>query len=103
MRGALVIAEVALSVVLLAGAGLLIRRFVNLLRVNPGCDPAGVLTMDITRGKETSAEAARNFYDQVLERTQGLPAWNRQPCPRRCRWLVGFTASPSAGLSSRRK
>lgn len=73
MRSALVIAEVALSVVLLASAGLLMRRFVNLLHVNPGFDPAGLLTMDISRARETSAAAARNFYDQVLERTQWLP------------------------------
>jgi putative ABC transport system permease protein len=73
MRSALVVAEVALSVVLLANAGLLVRRLVDLLHVNPGFDPAGLLTMDITRGTDTSAEAARNFYDEVLARTQALP------------------------------
>src|SRR6185369_16927783 len=44
MRSALVVAQVALSVMLLVGAGLLVHSFVELRRVDPGFDPAGVLT-----------------------------------------------------------
>ena len=73
LGNALVVAEVALSVVLLASGGLLVRRFVNLLHADSGIDPTGVLTIDITRGRDTSAEAARNFYDQVLEQVKALP------------------------------
>jgi predicted permease len=73
MRATLVVAEVALSVMLLASAGLLMRRFVDLLHVNPGFDPAGLLTMDISRSRDTSPEAARNFYGQVIERMRALP------------------------------
>ena len=73
MRSALVIAEIALSVVLLANAGLLMRRFVNLLHVNPGFNPTGLLTVDLSRGQQTSSELARNFYDQVLARAQAIP------------------------------
>jgi putative ABC transport system permease protein len=73
LRNMLVMAEVALSVVLLVSGGLLVRRFVNLLHSDPGIDPTGVLTMDITRGRDTAAEAARNFYDRTLERVGALP------------------------------
>ena len=73
VRSMLVIGEVVLSVMLLASAGLLMRRFINLLRVNPGFDPAGLLTMDLSRAQDTSAQAARNFYGRVLERVRALP------------------------------
>ena len=43
LRHALVVAEIALSVVLLLGAGLLLRSFLNVQRADPGFDPAGVL------------------------------------------------------------
>ena len=73
VRNALVVAEVALSVALLVSAGLLMRRFVDLVRVNPGVDASGVLTMDITRTRDKSSEAVRGFYYQALERVGTLP------------------------------
>jgi len=72
LRGSLVIVEFALSVVLLAGAGLLVRSFVNLLRVNPGFNPEGLLTMDVSLSRY-KPEAARGFYRQALERVRALP------------------------------
>jgi predicted permease len=75
LRGALVVAEVALSLVLLVGAGLLIRTFANLLGVTPGFDPRNVLTFQIDLSGErydTAAEAAA-FYRDALERIGRLP------------------------------
>ena len=72
LRRSLVIVEFALSVILLAGAGLLVRSFVNLLRVNPGFNPEGLLTMDVSLSRY-KPEAARGFYHQALERVRALP------------------------------
>lgn len=75
LRGALVIAEVALSLVLLAGAGLLIRSFVRLLNVDPGFNAERVLTLrvELSQDKAQDAAQAANFYQQVLERVQAVP------------------------------
>ena len=75
LRGALVVAEVALSLVLLVGAGLLVRTFTNLLGVTPGFDPRNVLTFQVDLNGErydTAAEAAA-FYRDALERIGRLP------------------------------
>lgn len=74
-RSALVIAEVALTVVLLAGATLILRSFVNLSRVNLGFDPRSVLTMQLRlQGEKYSKpEAKREFYRQLIERLEAQP------------------------------
>jgi putative ABC transport system permease protein len=75
LRGALVVAEVALSLVLLVGAGLLVRTFTNLLAVTPGFDPRNVLTFQVDlKGEryDTAAEAAA-FYRDALGRIESLP------------------------------
>ena len=68
VRGWLVVFEVALSVVLLAGAGVLIKSFVRLSAVDPGFRPAGVLTARIQRQSYQAQFCAR-----VLERAAALP------------------------------
>lgn len=75
-RSVLVIAEVALSLVLLFGAGLMIRSFLQLQRVNPGFDSQNVMTMtlSVARSKFHSALQQIAFYQQVLERVRTLPA-----------------------------
>jgi putative ABC transport system permease protein len=74
-RSILVAAEVALSLVLLAGAGLMIRSIWFLARVNPGFDPSSLVTMTVplspTRYKEPIQQS--NFYDQILQRVRTLP------------------------------
>ena len=75
LRGALVVAEVALSLILLVGAGLLMRTFANLVNVSPGFDPNNVLTCQIALNGErydTTNEAAA-FYRDALERVGRLP------------------------------
>ncbi|MGH9848206.1 MAG: FtsX-like permease family protein, partial [Blastocatellia bacterium] len=75
LGGALVVTEVALSLVLLVGAGLLARTFANLLGVAPGFDPHNVLTfqtvLDGPRYDTTRKSAA--FYRDALERIRSLP------------------------------
>ena len=75
IRSALVVAEVALALVLLVGAGLLVKSFIGLQRVSPGFDAENVLTMriDLSRAKYATPEAAGNFYTQLQERVSALP------------------------------
>jgi putative ABC transport system permease protein len=75
-RSVLVVAEVALSLVLLMGAGLMIRSFQRLHNVNPGFDPNGVLTANIgVSAKRFPSPADQiRFFDQVLEQARALPA-----------------------------
>jgi putative ABC transport system permease protein len=74
LRGAIVVAEIALSIVLLLGAGLLLRSFVNIQRVNPGFNPRGVLTMRLTLPRDRyEGEAANAFFDRVIDRIAVLP------------------------------
>ncbi|MGH9938714.1 MAG: FtsX-like permease family protein, partial [Blastocatellia bacterium] len=75
LRGLLVIAEIALSLVLLAGAGLLIRSFIRLQNVDPGFNPEGLLTLRVEVSDDKARDQARvaNFYQQVIDRVQALP------------------------------
>jgi predicted permease len=74
-RNTLVVVEVSLSLVLLVGAGLMIRSFQFLREVNPGFDSRGVLTMSaaVTRTKFSNASQQLSFYNRVLERVRALP------------------------------
>ena len=72
---ALVVGETAVSLVLLAGAALMLRSFIRILDVNPGFDPEGVLTLRVSLPEEkySKPEQQRDFYSKLLERVQGLP------------------------------
>jgi putative ABC transport system permease protein len=72
MRSLLVVTEVALAVVLLAGAGLLLRTFSSLVRVNLGFQPAGTISMGLFLGLR-SPEARAALVDQILDRVEALP------------------------------
>lgn len=74
-RRILVVAEVALSLVLLVGAGLMIRSFQQLQNVAPGFDSHGVLTMTaaVARAKFSQPQQFINFFEQVLQRVRALP------------------------------
>jgi predicted permease len=75
LRGAIVVAEVALSLMLLVGAGLLMRSFVRLQTVDLGLNPDNVLVarLPLPRGQYTSAEAKQQFFSELLRRLHALP------------------------------
>jgi predicted permease len=74
-RGALVVAEVSISLVLLMAAGLMVRTLSRLRAVDPGFDPKGVVTMTLAlpdaRYPTPASRAA--FFDRTLERVRALP------------------------------
>ena len=75
LRSVLVVGEVALALVLLSGAGLLMRSFYHLQSMDPGFDPHGMLTfrtnLPAAKYKGDAAQAA--FYQRALERLRSLP------------------------------
>jgi putative ABC transport system permease protein len=73
IRNGVIIAEVALSFVLLAGSGLMIRSFVKLSQVDPGFDPSGVLSFQIGNLGITSNDEFDAFMRQTRERLAALP------------------------------
>ncbi|HZS05559.1 MAG TPA: ABC transporter permease [Blastocatellia bacterium] len=75
LRGALVVAQIALALVLLVGSGLLIKSFRALLDVNPGFDATNLLTLEYRVPKNKYPEGAQqwNFHRQVVERVGALP------------------------------
>ncbi len=75
LRSALVVSEVALSLVLLVGAGLLIRSFAKLNQVNPGFNPEQVLTMGVSLlpNKYPEDQQVATFYSQLLQQSATVP------------------------------
>ena len=74
-QNVLVVAQVALSMILLIGSGLLIRSFLQLMNVNPGFDPRNVLTMrmNLSPSKYGTNAQMVSFYNEVLRQMQSLP------------------------------
>jgi putative ABC transport system permease protein len=74
MRNALLIAEVSLSLVLGAGAGLLVRSMYNLLSVDPGFNMDNLLTMRLSlEDRKYNPQTMRVFYDECLARVSAVP------------------------------
>jgi len=75
MRRMLVVLEIAWSLVLLAGSGLLLKSFARLMDVDPGFRPEGVLTMRLSLpdAKYPKEPQVRAFYREVVERVAKLP------------------------------
>ncbi|MEK6322886.1 MAG: ABC transporter permease [Acidobacteriota bacterium] len=75
LRSLLVVAEIALSLVLLVGAGLMMRSFISLQNVDAGLNPEGVLTMNVglPGAKYREPEKRLAFFRQLMERVRALP------------------------------
>lgn len=75
VRNAIVVVQVAVTLVLLTGAGLLIKSFINLQRVEPGFNPQNVLTMRLSLPsyKYSGDDSVRNFTTELLQRIKHLP------------------------------
>ena len=75
LRGLLVMAEVAISLVLLIGAGLLINSFLRLRNVDPGFNPDNLLTMKIVLPDSKYERMAQRsaFYSELTQRLQSIP------------------------------
>jgi putative ABC transport system permease protein len=106
LRNALVMTEVALSLVLLIGAALLLRSFSRLVHVDPGFRPDTVLAFLVSLPRVSYKEDAQRaaFFDQLLERLEGLPgvtsAGMIQSLPIRDDYFLSFSVrgrpSPNA-------
>ncbi len=74
-RAILVVSQVSLSLLLLAGAGLLIKSFFNLRATNPGFEPTRLLVLDLAlpRVNYSEADAQRRFFAQAIPKLAGLP------------------------------
>lgn len=72
MRNALVVLEIVLSLVILVGAGLMIKSFARMRAANLGFDPSNTLTMRLDLPKY-SPDKATAFYEQLTQRIAGLP------------------------------
>jgi putative ABC transport system permease protein len=75
LRSALAVSELAIALMLLVGAGLLIRSFIALNNIDPGFATTGVLTLRLQLPSAKYGEPARiaAFYDQLVERLAALP------------------------------
>ncbi len=74
LRSLLIVFEVALSLILLIGAGMMIKSFLNLQRVNPGFDASNVLVVPVALPQNKYPEAAQRvlFFQQAVERIAAL-------------------------------
>ncbi|MGH9583459.1 MAG: FtsX-like permease family protein, partial [Bryobacteraceae bacterium] len=75
LRNTLVVSEIALALVLLTGAGLLVRTFVKLAKVDLGINPKNVLTMSLSLPdyKYASAVQQLDFYQSLLQKIEAIP------------------------------
>ena len=75
MRSALMIGEIALTMTLLAGSGLLVRSLIRLLSVNPGFETHNILTFqtNLPASKYGEMQQRQSFYDRLTARIQALP------------------------------
>jgi putative ABC transport system permease protein len=107
-RGLLVISEFALALMLLVGAGLLLRSFLRLQQVNPGFNTGHILTMHISLPETRYAQESQleQFWQQFLERVQQLPgvkaAGITMSLPPNLRWITNPFTLESQGFDPSR-
>jgi putative ABC transport system permease protein len=75
LRNGLVVSQLAIATVLVIGAGVFVRSFIEILRADLGIKPDGVMTMslELPRDKYPEGEQRRNLYRQLLDRVEALP------------------------------
>jgi putative ABC transport system permease protein len=75
VRDVLVVVQVALALILLVGAGLMIRTFLNLIGSDPGFDAKNLLTLEyrVPRTQYPTAEQQWHFHEQVIANVKALP------------------------------
>ncbi len=75
LRSLLIVSEIGLSLVLLTGAGLLLRSFMRLLEVKPGFNPENLVTLSISFSSEKYGQSGRTtqFVKELLPRLESLP------------------------------
>ena len=102
MRSAFVISEITLALVLLIGAGLMLKSFWRLQRVDPGFNPDGVLTMRMMLPFEIYEKSAQRgaFYKQVLERISSAPGVDAVSATSRVPLTQGGTSGTISGENS---
>ena len=96
LRASLVVAEFALAIVLLVGAGLMVRSFARLTTVDPGFDPANLLTASVnlpTIGYEEEEQRIA-FAARALERIRGVPGVERASLT----WLLPFSGGDAGRI-----
>ncbi|HEX8354310.1 MAG TPA: ABC transporter permease, partial [Pyrinomonadaceae bacterium] len=98
IRGALVVTEVAVSLVLLIGAGLLINSFLRLRSVDPGFKVDNLLTMGVVLPQEkyTTQERRSAFYKDVIARVEALPGVRSAAVTN---WIPLVNQGDSVGVS----
>ena len=110
LRSALVVGQIALSLVLLVGAGLLVRSFAHVLETNPGFQPEHVLTASLSLpvSQYPKSEQIRAFYQQLMARVETMPgakwAGGSSDLPLHGSWVElftpeGYQSPPGAGLN----
>src|SRR5207245_1801565 len=115
LRRALVVGEIALSLVLLVGAGLLIQTFARLIGTDPGFNPQGLVAAEIwlTGTRYDSTPAIAGFYRDLTARLEALPGVTSRirrrsaaPCPSRAsrgKSSASCAMSDRSSESSRRR
>ncbi|MBO0862812.1 MAG: ABC transporter permease [Chloracidobacterium sp.] len=75
LRNGLVAAQLAIATVLVIGAGVFVRSFIEILRADLGVKPAGVVTMNLAsaRDRYTDEQRRREFFQQLMRRIEALP------------------------------
>ena len=75
LRGGLVVAEVALAMILLIGAGLMVRAYFNLNAINPGFDVDDLLVLQVSlpATEYAEGEAQTRFFDEFVQRVEAVP------------------------------
>jgi putative ABC transport system permease protein len=102
VRNGLVIVEIALALVLLVGAGLLMKSFARLQNVQPGFNPSHVLTMELSlpRLKYPSGKEVAPFYEELIRRVTRLPGVETAACADILP-LSGTNSDSSFGIEGR--